>query len=363
MANEDSGSAVFSPDFILDPYPEITRLRKEEPVHFVPHMQAWFLTRHEDVKRLMSDLELVTGDWRAWESYRPPPGPYMRWLADNNLHAMEREDHLRVRRLVATAFTPRATARIDGQIRQVVAHYAERLRRRTGTVDLMGELIDAVPNAVISRVAGIPAKDDDQVRFRRLAEAVTRATLPFAPLEEFAQAEDAMGELADWVGQVARIRKRDPEEDLISELMAAADAGDRISVSEAVLLVVGLISAGSETTALAGMVSLMSLLAQPDVFGRLKADRSMIDRALLEILRHDFGGPGCLPRYALRDFRLSDKLIHRGQMVLLSFGGANRDPSAFPNPDDFDIDRDQRNLLAFGHGAHYCLGSYLAKLS
>ena len=361
MATAAPESMVFSPEFIVDPYPLITQLRREEPVHFVPHMDAWFLTRHADVKHLMGDADLVTADRRAWESYRLPAGPNMRWAADNNLHALERGDHLRLRRLAAAAFTPRAIARMDQQIGDVVAHYSAALQGRAGVVDLMSALTDAVPFAVICRIAGIPAEGHLETRFRKIAEAVVAAFLPFASADEFDAAEDAVGELADWVRDVARARQRDPLDDLISDLMTAAVADDRLTVDEAVLLVASLIWAGSETTALGGMVCLMSLLSHPGVMERLRHDRAAIDRAVLEIIRHDMGGPGCLARYALRDFELRGRQIRAGQMVLLSFGGANRDPSAFPEPDAFDIDRDQSNLLAFGHGVHYCLGAHLAK--
>jgi cytochrome P450 len=361
MATEVGQSNVFSPEFFLDPYALITRLRLEEPVHFVPHMSAWFLTRHDDVRQFMADTDLVTSDSRAWESYRPPVGPNMRWAADNNLRALERGDHLRLRRLAAAAFTPRAIARIDRQIREVVAHYASPLRGRAGVVDLMSALIDPVPIAVICRITGISAEGQSEARFRELAQPVVAAFLPFASADAFDEAEDAMGELADWVREVARARQRDPQDDLISDLMTAVEGGDRVTVDEAVLLLASLIMAGSETAALGGMVCLMSLLSRPEVMEGLRQDRAAIDRAVLEIIRRDMSGPGFLGRYALRDFELRGRQIRAGQMLMLSFGLANLDPAAFPDPDAFDIDRDQSNLLAFGHGVHYCLGAHLAK--
>ena len=93
----------------------------------------------------------------------------------------------------------------------------------------------------------------------------------------------------------------------------------------------------------------------------MKADRTRVPRAVLEIIRHGMGGPGGLPRYAVRDFELGDRQIRKGQMLMLSFGGANRDPAVFEEPDEFDITRDNTDLLMFGFGAHYCLGVHLAK--
>ena len=117
-----------------------------------------------------------------------------------------------------------------------------------------------------------------------------------------------------------------------------------------------------ETTAIGGVVSLLTLLAHPQVIERLRRDRSLIPAAVNEILRFGFGGGAGLPRYAVRDFELRGKAIRKGQMLMLSFTGAHRDPSVFPDPDRFDIDRDTADLTIFGHGPHYCLGVHLARL-
>lgn len=125
MTDTTSPPHPFTPEFIADPYPQITRLRREDPVHFVEAMAFWFVTRYHDVKRLMSDAEIATPDRRAWEFYqRAPEGTYTRWLADNSLLALERDDHRRVRRLVTAAFTPKAIARMECHINEVVARFA-----------------------------------------------------------------------------------------------------------------------------------------------------------------------------------------------------------------------------------------------
>jgi len=137
--------------------------------------------------------------------------------------------------------------------------------------------------------------------------------------------------------------------------------GDQMTSDEIVMMVAGLIVAGSETTALGGMVAIMTLLEHPEVVDAVKADRTLVPKAVLEIIRFGLGGPGALPRYALADFEVGGKDIRRGQMLMLSFGGANRDPGYFEHPNRFDLTRDQSNLLTFGFGAHHCLGMHLAK--
>jgi cytochrome P450 len=347
--------------FVLDPIPVIARLREEDPVHFMPFGNFWMVTRYDDVRRLFTDPD-VTNDRRVWEGYVPPAeGTFMRWVSDNGLFSLPPEEHARVRRLVTSTFTPRAIARQEDQVRDVVEQFAAPLRGRTGVVDLMSEFTDPIPNATISRITGIPAKGGEEVRFRQLAQATIRGFFAFGDDAARKAGELAFLELAEWVRKLAEERRHSPREDLISDLVRARDEGRAMSDDEIVSLVTGLIGAGSETTAIGGLVAVMTLLEHPDVMARLRRERDAIPNAVNEILRFGFGGGGGLPRYALNDFELRGKQIKKGQMLLLSFSGAHRDPSVFPDPDRFDIDRDNSALTIFGHGPHYCIGVHLAR--
>ena len=125
-------------------------------------------------------------------------------------------------------------------------------------------------------------------------------------------------------------------------------------------MIAGMVSAGVETTAVGATMGLRSLLRNPDQLDLLRSDRSLLPNAISEMLRYDFG-PGGPPRYALEDFELRGKQIKKGQLIMLSFMGAHRDPEVFPDPDRFDIRRDTKDLIIFGHGSHYCLGANLAR--
>ena len=355
------GSPVLSDEYVLDPYPIIARLRIEDPVHFVPGIGFWMVTRYDDVRRLFTD-ENVTNDPRAYEYFVPPPeGSFMRWATDHGLFSLPPDEHARVRRLVSAAFTPRAIARMTAQVLEVVARFAVPLRDHRGVVDLMAEFTDPIPNAVISRVTGVAAPGGEEIRFRELAQSTIRGFFTFGDPEARERAVEAFAELAEWVRQVANERRRVPREDMITDLVRARDRGDAMRDDEIVILVASLLGAGSETTAIGGLISMMALLQRPDVLERLRGDRQLVPNAVNEILRHAFGGGFGLPRYAVRDFELRGKEIRKGQLVLLSFAGAHRDPSVFPDPDRFDIDRDTGDLTVFGHGPHYCLGVHLAQ--
>ena len=353
-------SPVLSEEFILEPHAVIARLRRDDPVHFVPGLGVWMVTRYDDVRRLFTDPE-ATNDPRAFEHYvAPPEGTFARWASDHGLFSLPPDEHARVRRLVSAAFTPRAISRMDAQVREVVDQFAAPLRGRTGVVDVKGEYTDPIPNVVIGRTTGVVAKRGEEVRFRELAQATIRGFFSLSDEAAKQRGGEAFVALADWVRETAAMRRAEPREDLITDLVRARDRGDAMSDDEIVILVAGLLGAGSETTAVGGVVAMRTLLEHPDTLERLRRDRELIPNAVREILRFAFGGGGGLPRYAVRDFELRGKQIRKGQMLLLSFTGAHRDPTVFADPDSFDIDRDTADLTIFGQGPHYCLGVHLA---
>jgi cytochrome P450 len=353
-------SPVLSEEYVLEPHAVIARLRDADPVHFVPGLGFWLVTRYDDVRRLFTDPD-VTNDPRAFEHYvAPPEGSFMRWVSDHGLFSLPPEEHARVRRLVSAAFTPRAIARMDSQVLEVIEQFVAPVRGRRGVVDLMAEVTDPIPNAVISRITGVAAPGGEELRFRQLAQETIRGFFSFADPAAKERGAEAFMELAAWVRETAVDRRRTPREDLITDLVRASDRGEAMDDDAIVILVAGLIGAGSETTAIGGVVSLRTLLEQPEALARLRRDRHLVPDAVNEILRFGFGGGAGLPRYAVRDFELRGKTIRKGQMLMLSFTGAHRDPSVFADPDRFDIERDTTDLTIFGHGPHYCLGVHLA---
>ena len=344
-----------------DPNPLLHALRAADPVHFVEPLGFWLVTRHDDVKRLYHDPDHVTRDKRVWERHVPSPeGTMFRWAEDHGFGDSP-EDHARIRRLVSAAFTPRAVRRMEDQIREVVERTAAPLRGRYGEViELQGEFTNLVPNTVISRLTGIPP-GDDEVRFRRIAQSVIAGFMPFTPAEMRQEAERDFQELSVWVREMVAKRRTYPEEDLVTDLVHAQDADDALCEDDIVLLLSSVISAGSETTALGGASILRMLLDEPAALQRLRDDRALIRRSIDEIIRYALNGPGGTVRFAVCDFELRAKQIRRGQMLMLSIGGANRDPAVFSSPDALDLDRPARDLLTFGNGPHYCLGANLAR--
>jgi cytochrome P450 len=322
------------------------------------------ILRHDDVKRLFSDTEIATPDRSYWELHQPAPeGSYMRWAEEHSLFTLPPAEHARVRRLFSVALTPRAVKRYDQQVRETVERFAAPLRVASGLIELTSSFSDPIPNAVISRITGIPPAGDDERRFAQLAQTAIRGIIPLADEETKQAADEAFLELAKWVRALSQDRRATLEEDMISDLIRAQDRDDRLTDDEIVMTITGLIAAGSETTAMGGMVAAKTLLAHPDQMERLRREPRRIPNAVSEILRtgFGFGGIGGPARYAKRDFELRGKTIRKGEMMLLSFDGAGRDPAVYDDPDRFDVTREVSDLMTFGHGVHYCLGAHLAR--
>jgi cytochrome P450 len=345
-----------------DPAPILHRLRAEDPVHWVEPLGFWLVTRHDDVKALFHSPERATMDKRAWSGFVPhPEGSLLRWADDHGMAALAPNDHARLRRLVSAAFTPRAVRRMDEQIREVVERVATPLRGRPGEViDLLAEFTQIVPNAVIIRITGVPP-GDDEARFRKLSQSVISAFLPFTPPHLCQEAETSFQELAVWVRELVAKRRANPEEDLITDLVHAGDADDRMTEDDVVLLLTGIVAAGTETTATGGATIIKMLLEEDEPTQRLRDDPTLIFRSIDEIIRYAFDSAAGPLRFAVRDFELRGRAVRRGDMLMLSLGGANYDPAVYAEPDRLDLDRDVRNFATFGNGPHYCLGANLAR--
>jgi cytochrome P450 len=352
---------LLTEDYFENPAKVIAELRVSDPVHYIAPLDSWMICRYDDVRQLFIDPR-VSNDQRYFKGYQPAPeGSYLRWMSEHNFFSAPEDEHQRMRNLVSKTMTPRGVRRMERQIQDVVEQFSAKLRGRSGVVDMVGEFCAPIPNTVISRITGIPAKENDEVRFRELAREVISGISPMLDEQGRKIAENAIVELSAWVRELAEERSAHPSEDLISDLLAKHEDEGSATVEEIILVISGLVAAGTETTAMGTTMALRTLYRNPDQFASLREDRSLMPNAVRELLRYDFGSAG-LPRYAVEDFELRGQKIEKGQPLILSFLGAHRDPSIFEDPDRFDIRRDTRDLTIFGRGAHYCIGANLAQL-
>ena len=354
-------SLVLDPDFGRDPHAGLQRLRAEDPVYRDPHLGWCFITRYADVKRILSDPILSKNQAHS-SGYTPPaPTTFIGRFETSSVLQKTPEAHREWRSRIAAGFTPRAVRRMERQVREVVELFAAPLREATGRVDLLSAFADPIPNTVIARIAGIPPFPGDESRFRALAQDVLRRYVFFADEANIQRGTAALEELAEWILKLIADRRLERGDDLVSDLIHNPTEYDPMSDHEIMTFITSLISAGSETTTLGACHMFRHLFDHPDQFALVRKDPSLAPNAVREALRYDFGSLAAVtPRYALEDIELHGKTIRKGDSIMLSPASANRDESIFPDPHRFDVTRDAREALTFGHGPHYCLGANLA---
>ena len=271
--------------------------------------------------------------------------------------SMEGDEHARVRRLVAPAFTPAAANRLRPFMRQVIGELLDGIVDR-GECDFVADVCDPYPIPIICELLGAPRADWQ--RFSHWATEIFRIFNQNLA-EDLPAIEQAGGELEAYVTDLIAERRADPRDDLLSALIAAEESGDRLSTEELVMLAEAVLMAGTDTTRnqLACAVALLG--AHPEQWRRLVADPSLAPRAVDETMRY-LGAVQGTARVASEDIEYRDVTFPRGTLLFLSLSTGNRDPEVFAIPEAVDIGRETAvPHLSFGSGIHYCLGAHLAR--
>lgn len=357
----------FDPAFRADPYPFYARLREDDPVHVSP-LGFTVLTRYDDVARTLRGAEFA----RDIEAHTPPPVDPIR-LARRERFQRRREegraaktvlnldppDHTRLRRLVSLAFTPTAIERLRPRVQQLVDDVLDRAADR-GEMELVDELAFPVPFQVISDLLDLPTERSDEIR--DWSQALTAALEPTADDTTLAEAEVASVAMGDYIAEIIDHRRLHLGDDLLSSLLLAEEAGDRLSPVELRSFVVLLYVAGHETTVNLIGNGMLALLRHPDQLRRWRHDPSLDTTAIDELLRYD-GPVQQTVRVPLEAVSYGDVTVEPGTLVMTVLGSASHDPSVFDDPETLRLDRPNANRhLGFAAGVHYCLGASLAKL-
>lgn len=350
---------LLDPDFLADPYPVYHRLRTEDPVHRHP-LGFYVLTRYEDVSAFLRDARFGKSGYRALFESRFGAGSDGPWLALSMLFR-DPPDHTRLRALVSKAFTPRVVEALRGHIQGIVNRLLERVAG-ADRMDVIEDLAYPLPVTVISELLGVPMGDGDTVKewSRDVARALDAIALPVTPdvIERGRRATEAM---ADYFRRLIAERRRGMGSDLLSGLVEAEEAGDRLTEQELLATCVLLYVAGHETTVNLIGNGLLALLRHPEERRRLQADPALLPGAIEELLRYD-GPVQRTGRMAACDAEIGGVPIPAGSLILGLLGAANRDPSQFAEPDRLDLGRAEPRHLGFGAGIHYCLGAPLARI-
>ncbi|MEY9891969.1 cytochrome P450 [Catenulispora sp. MAP5-51] len=355
MSEIDLPSFPFPHDH-LTPSPAYAERRASCPlgrVRLPSGHAAVLLVTHPDIAAALADSRLshtVTGPDAPRSTVQPS------FFNDpRSMNTMDGEPHLRIRRIVASAFTPRAVDRRRPAMEQAAAGLLDTMERAGAPTDLIADYCFPLPVLIICRLLGVPERD--ALRFRDWSTAFLSAA--------DMSVEERMGRIGEFAAYIAGLLARHratPGTDLVDDLIAARDGSDRLSEDELAYLTTSLIAGGNETTANSLGRAVLALLSEGrEAWEQLVADPSLIPAAVNELLRHNVLGPGASLRIATEDVALPSGTITAGEVVAIVGVSGQHDEQVYPEPERLRFDRTTPAELAFGGGPHYCLGAHLAK--
>ncbi len=351
------------PEVRRNPYPAYARLRERRVVR-APLLGAWVVARHGDAEHVLREKGFSTDrqNLGAMKAMRRGlrDAPDLRDFIDHDLLMLDGERHTRLRRLVSKAFTPRRVEALRPRIETLVEEMLEQAAvRGEGRIELIRDLAAPLPATVIGEMLGVPQDDMDQLHV--WSDALAELLDPLSGRDGLEPPKQASAGLARYFRELLAERRRAPRDDLLSAMVAAEEAGEHLQEAEVLALAALLLAAGHETTTNLIGNAVLCLLRHPGERKRLVDDPGLMPSAVEEFLR--FESPiQFTDRVASADTEIGGRHIRQGQLVAVLLGSANRDPTRFADPERLDLAREDNRHLAFGHGAHFCLGAQLARL-
>lgn len=353
--------------FAANPYPTYARLRRERPIFYSPEYGLTFITRYRDIYRLLTDKRLgrtmdhLLSAEALQQKHSSPEWlelpNYSRYVRVNLLES-EGDDHARIRRLLSKALQPKRVAMLSDRINAIRDQLLAELVPRQ-QMDFLAEYAEVLPVQLISELLGWPR--EHRHRLRPWSAAIVRLYEKDHSKADRRAAEKAVTDFAAKIDELANERTVNPQEDLISALVASEDSDTGLSREELIATCMLILNAGHEATVNAAGNGMLALLRHPEQMKLLKQQPELIESAVDEMLRYD-APLHMFHRYVLEDFDFEGYSFKQGDTLGLLYGAANRDPEIFDNPDTFDIQRNPNRHLAFGAATHFCLGAPLAKL-
>ena len=341
--------------FRVDPHPVLARLRAREPVHYDQVINRWVLTRSDDVESVLRDRSMSVDPRKANE------GTFMRIFERFGEFSMLFQDppeHTRLRALVSKAFTPRAVERLRPRIHEIIGDLLGAVAG-LDRFDVIEAFAGPLPVIVIAEMLGVDPADRQD--FKRWSDSEAMSLNPLLTEDEQAAADKAGDELREYLQRALDERRAHSRDDLISGMIVVEEGGDQLTDGEIVNMCELLLAAGNVTTTDLIGNGLWVLLRHPDQLQKLRDDPALIASAVEEILR--FESPVMQSgRIPMSDLEIGGCPIRRGESVMVSLAAANRDPGRYPEPDRFDVTRQDVRHQSFGGGAHFCLGAPLARL-
>jgi cytochrome P450 len=356
---------LFTPDVISDPYAYYGRLRDEDPVHWNPSYELWLITRHDDLVWLTRHHELFSS--AVFKNDPRPAYPaidesdlglydYVRNYQGEQFIQHDRPDHLEMRRVMHSYFTPKSMEAWRPFVREAVKDLLDEAKQK-GSMDVMRDLATPLPVLVIAEMMGVPKADRPYIR--HLAEKLLY--IGRGEYDRMKPLTEGMRGMIEYVSPLVDKRLVEPGDDFISVLARGEKQGvftrHQVLVNASLLLL-----AGHETTINLLCNGTLAFTRHPDQWALLKEDPAgRAKQATEECLRYD-SPVVSIQRIATEDVEMRDKVLRKNDRIRWFISAANRDPEAFPEPDRFDIFRHPNQHVAFGSGTHHCLGATLARV-
>jgi cytochrome P450 len=339
----------------LSVHPKLAEVRQQTPVLRIamPYGgDAWLATRYDDVKMVLADPRFSMAATVGKDVPRPVPNI----ASESSILTMDPPEHGRLRKLVARAFTVRRVEALRPRIQQILDELTDKLLANGSPADLASSVNWPLPITVICEMLGVPVSD--QGRFREWTDGL------LAISGDGSRSQASREHLQGYLSELIVAHRAEPKDDLLTELITARDVDDRLSEAELVNFAITLLLAGHETTANQTGNFVYLLLANRDLWETLVADPGLIPAAVEELLRFvPLGGGAGFVRIAKEDLVLaSGQAIAAGDAVMPDMGSANRDEVTYEHADQIDFHRTENQHVAFGHGAHHCLGAPLARM-
>ncbi len=359
----DAPPNLAHPDFKANPYPFYAKLRAEAPVCRMEKLQGepgWLVTRYSDVVSLLKDERFIKNRWDAITPKQRAEQPWW-WRIklfgtfERNMLDQDPPVHTRLRALVSKAFTPGLIEQMRERIERLTNELVDKVQDQ-GRMDLIGDYALPLPTTIIAEMLGVPV--DDRHKFHRWSNAMISASSLWGVVAMIPH----VWQFLRYNRQLVKRRRGKPQDDLLSAILGAQEAGETLSDEEVEAMVGLLLIAGHETTVNLIGNGMLALLEHPQQMEKLRKDPRLIKSAIEEMLRYASPVEVAPVRYARETVMFAGVPIRRGEMVYAALGCANRDERQFPNADSFDITREPNKHVAFGLGTHFCLGAALARL-
>jgi len=343
-----------NPEIQANPYPAYAELRREHPATWVESLQAWAISRYEDVDRAIRNPQIFSSaGWLSQALGDLQLVPEVPWMIET-----DPRDHSRLRKLVSKAFTPKMVAQLEPHVRAIAGELLAKCRN-AGEIDFVRDFSGVFPVIVIAEMLGV--EPERRADFRRWSDSFVRATNRPSDETERKAIRSTNAEMREYFERAIADRRKHPREDLLTALVRAEEESQTLNSHEVLAMAILILLGGNETTMNLLSNTLLVLHQQPEDMAKVRDNRTMIPKLIEEALRYD-SPVQVVFRGTTQAVDIADKEIPAGAPVLIMLGSANRDPEKFPDPDRFDLTRDASEHLAFGFGTHYCLGAQLARL-